>query len=383
MSTTGTTSAPDTPDTPDTAGTTSTPGATAPAPRAVLAGVPAYVPKPPAPPAEGLSHRLFLNENPYPPLPSVREAITQAAAQSNHYPTIHPERLTEALARRFDVPRGHLVTGPGSVGIYQQIGQAMLEPGDEVVYAWPSFEAYPIVARIAGAVPVEVPLVDGFHDLDAMAAAITSRTKAVFLCEPNNPTGTAVGSAELERFLDRVPGDVLVVLDEAYFEFYRSPDAPDGIKLHRDRPNLLALRTFSKAYGLAGLRVGYGVAQPAIAEALRKCAVPCGVGRLAEEAALTALSVEAELFERVERIVAERERTRQALLGLGWDVLPSETNFLWLPTGEGTESVAQEWERRGLLVRAFPRSGLRVTMGSVEANDLLITAAKETAPPGR
>ncbi|MEE1938777.1 histidinol-phosphate transaminase [Streptomyces sp. TRM 70361] len=374
MSTTSTTSALSAP---------GAPGALAPAPRPVLAGIPAYVPKPPAPPAEGPSHRLFLNENPYPPLPSVRETIARAAAQTNHYPTIHPERLMDALARRLDVPPGHLVTGPGSVGIYQQIGQAMLEPGDEVVYAWPSFEAYPIVARMAGAVPVEVPLVDGVHDLDAMAAAITPRTRAVFLCEPNNPTGTAVGTAELKRFLDRVPGDVLVVLDEAYFEFSRSPNASDGVELHHDRPNLLTLRTFSKAYGLAGLRVGYGVAQPAIAGALRKCAVPCGVGRIAEEAALTALRVRAELFERVERIVAERERTREALLGLGWEVLPSEANFLWLPAGEASESVAEEWERRGLLVRAFPRSGLRVTVGSPEVNDLLITAAAQTAPPSR
>ncbi|BFO18225.1 hypothetical protein SHKM778_46130 [Streptomyces sp. KM77-8] len=139
-----------------------------------------------------------------------------------------------------------------------------------------------------------------------MAAAINPKTRAVFLCEPNNPTGTAVGTAELKRFLDRVPCDVLVVLDEAYFEFYRSPKAPDGVELHRARPNLSALRTFSKAYGLAGLRVGYGVLQPAIAEALRKCAVPCGVGRIAEEAACASLRVEAELFERVERIVAER-----------------------------------------------------------------------------
>lgn len=238
----------------------------------------------------------------------------------------------------------------------------------------------PIVARMVGAVQVEVPLAEGVHDLDAMAAAITPRTRAVFLCEPNNPTGTAVGTAELERFLDRVPGDVLVVLDEAYFEFYRSPGAPDGVALHHERPNLLVLRTFSKAYGLAGLRVGYGVAQPVIAEALRKCAVPCGAGRIAEEAALR---VERELFERVERIVAERERTRAALLGLGWEVLPSETNFLWLATGEASQAVAEQWERRGLLVRAFPGSGLRVTLGSPDANDLLITAAKETAPPAR
>jgi histidinol-phosphate aminotransferase len=368
---------------PTTTAQTSTGTGAAPAPRPVLAGIPAYVPKPPAPPAEGPSHRLFLNENPYPPLPSVARTLARAAAEAHRYPTIQPERLVHALARRLDVPPAHLVTGPGSVGIYQQIGQALLESGDEVVYAWTSFEAYPIVTRMAGAVPVEVPLAGGVHDLDAMAAAIGPRTRAVLLCEPNNPTGTAVGAARLERFLDRVPGDVLVVLDEAYFEFHRSPDAADGVALHRERPNLVTLRTFSKAYGLAGMRVGYAVAQAPIAEALRKCAVPCGVGRLAEEAALTALEVEGELLQRVDRIVAERERTREALLGLGWEVLPSETNFLWLPAGRDAERVAAGWERRGLLVRAFPDEGLRVTVGTPEANDLLLTAAKETVPPAR
>ncbi|MFF1874626.1 histidinol-phosphate transaminase [Streptomyces sp. CB03911] len=353
---------------------------TAPTPRAELDGIPAYVPKPPKPPAEGPSYRLFLNENPYPPLPSVLDAITEAAAQTNHYPNIFPDRLTGALARRLDVPPEHLTTGPGSVGIYQQIGQAMLKPGDEVVYAWPSFEAYPIVVRTAGAVPVEVPLADGVHDLDAMAAAITPKTSAVFLCEPNNPTGTAVGAAELKRFLDRVPSHVLVVLDEAYYEFYRSPDAPDGVALHRDRPNLLTLRTFSKAYGLAGLRVGYGVARPALAEALRKCAVPCGVSRVAEEAALASLRAEHELFERVDRIVAERERLRTALTARGWAVPPSETNFLWIPAGAGSEALAGELERGGLLVRAFPGDGLRVTVGSPEANDLLIAAVGRLTP---
>lgn len=359
-----------------------------PVPRAVLADIPTYAPKAPKPTAGAPAHRLFLNENPYPPLPSVRKALAEASGLAHQYPTIFPERLAHALARRLDVPVSHLVTGPGSVGIYQQLGQAMLRPGDEVVYAWTSFEAYPIVTRTAGAVPVEVPLADGRHDLAAMARAITPRTRVVFLCEPNNPTGTAVGTAALTNFLDQVPTRVLVVLDEAYFEFSRLPDASDGVALYRDRPNLLTLRTFSKAYGLAGLRIGYGVAQPAIAEALRMCAVPCGVGRLSEEAALHALSVEAELLDRVEGVIAERERTREALLGLGWEVLPSETNFLWLPTATA-EPLAAKWGRQGLLVRAFPGEGLRVTVGSPQANALLLTAASEAAPvlpgvtPGR
>jgi histidinol-phosphate aminotransferase len=343
-----------------------------PSPRAVLDGIPAYVPKPPQPPATGTSHRLFLNENPYPPLPSALAAISWAAARTNLYPGIFPDQLTDALARKLEVPLSHVVTGPGSVGIYQQIGQAMLSPGDEVVYAWPSFEAFPIVVRMAGAVPVEVPLTGETHDLEAMAAAITPRTTMVMLCEPNNPTGTAVGAAELKRFLDRVPGHVLVVLDEAYFEFHQGPDAPDGVELHRDRPNLVVLRTFSKAYGLAGLRVGYGVAHPEIAEALRKCAVPCGVSRIAEQAALAALNAETELLDQVERITAERERLREALGRQGWSLPASETNFLWLPLGEDSDTHAAALERQGLLVRNFSGSGLRITVGSPEANDLLI-----------
>ncbi|MET8676618.1 histidinol-phosphate transaminase [Streptomyces sp. NPDC004647] len=349
----------------------------APAPRPELSGIPAYVPKPPRPPAAGPSHRLFLNENPYPPLPSVREVIAEASAATNRYPGIFPERLIDALSGKLGVPHSHVITGPGSVGIYQQIGQAMLKPGDEVVYAWPSFEAFPIVVRMAGAIPVEVPLTGHTHDLDAMAAAITPRTSAVLLCEPNNPTGTAVGAMRLKRFLDQVPSDVLVVLDEAYFEFYRSSDAPDGMALYRDRPNLLVLRTFSKAYGLAGLRVGYGVAHPEIAEALRKCAVPCGVSSIAEEAALHSLDAEAELFARVERITAERERVRAALAAPGREVPASETNFLWLPLGQDTERVTSELERHGVLTRAFPGDGARVTVGEPAANDLLIEVAEQ------
>jgi histidinol-phosphate aminotransferase len=353
-----------------------------PSPRAVLDGIPAYVPKPPQPPATGESHRLFLNENPYPPLPSALARISWAAARTNHYPGIFPEELTAALAGKLDVPLSHVVTGPGSVGIYQQIGQAMLSPGDEVVYAWPSFEAFPIVVRMAGAVPVEVPLSEETHDLEAMAAAITPRTSMVLLCEPNNPTGTAVGTAELKQFLDRVPEHVLVVLDEAYFEFYQAPDAPNGVELHRDRPNLVVLRTFSKAYGLAGLRVGYGVAHPEIADALRKCAVPCGVGRIAEQAALAALEAEDELFEQVSGITAERERLRDALRAQGWTTPKSETNFLWMPLGEDSDTIAAALEERGLLVRNFSGTGLRITVGSPEANDLLI-ATLETLKPVR
>lgn len=342
-----------------------------PAPRAALDEIPAYVPKPPQAPASSPSYRLFLNENPFPPLPSAIAAIERAARQANWYPEILPLRLTGALADKLGVPAERVTTGPGSVGIYQQISQAMIPPGSEVIYPWPSFEAFPIVLNTAGAVPIAVPLRDHAHDLDAMAAAISERTSAVLLCEPNNPTGTMLGRERVTRFLDQVPGNVLVVMDEAYFEFARSGDAADGVALHRDRPNLVVLRTFSKAYGLAALRVGYAVASPVIADAMRKCAVPCGVSRIAEEAALAALEAESELFERVGQIIAERERLRAALGALGWEIPPSAANFLWLPAGAGSGLLAEQLQREGLLVRSFPGLGLRVTVGSPQANDLL------------
>jgi histidinol-phosphate aminotransferase len=352
-----------------------------PSPRFALDDVPLYVPKPPVPRAGGPSHRLFLNENPHPPLPSVVQVISDAAQGANWYPEIAPTELVRALAHRLDVPETDVVTGPGSVGIYQQIGQAMLADGDEVGYAWPSFEAYPIVTRTAGARAVEVPLRDGRHDLAAMAARVTARTRAVFICNPNNPTGTAVRRAELVSLLDQLPPSVLVVLDEAYHEFVRDPDVPDGIDLYRKWPNLLVLRTFSKAYGLAGLRVGYAVARRPIAEALRKCAVPCGVGRIAVQAALASLSVEDELFARVDSLVGERERLRAELLACGLPVPPSEANFLWLGLGPAATDVARRLESEGLLTRLFPGLGIRLTVGAPDVNDLVIKVLRELDTP--
>ncbi|MFT7841706.1 histidinol-phosphate transaminase [Saccharothrix sp. BKS2] len=346
-----------------------------PVPRPALDTVPLYVPKPPVARADGTSHRLFLNENPYPPLPSVLAEVALAARVAHHYPEIMPGDLVAALATRLGVPESDVVTGPGSVGIYQQIAQAVLEPGDEVVYAWPSFEAYPIVARIAGARAVEVPLRDGAHDLAAMAARVTDRTRLVFLCEPNNPTGTSVRSADLEAFLAAVPSSVLVVLDEAYHEF--SGSGVDGVALYRDHPNVVVLRTFSKAYGLAGLRVGYGVAHPVISAALRKCAVPCGVNGIAVRAAIASLAVEDELFARVDGIVRERDALRAALAERGVPVLPSETNFLWLPLGPRAAQVAATLEAAGLMARLYPGEGIRLTVGTPEANARVVTVLED------
>lgn len=290
--------------------------------------------------------------------------------------------LPAALAERLAVPMDHLVIGTGSAVVAQQLVQAAAGPGDEVIYAWRSFEAYPIIVQISGATGVRVPLAPGeVHDLTAMAAAITDRTRLVFVCTPNNPTGSAVRRAELEAFLDRVPSQVLVVLDEAYREFVRDRQVPDGLELYRDRPNVCVLRTFSKAYGLAGLRVGFAVAHEPVADALRKCAVPFGVSGLAEAAALASLRAEDELLARVETLVKERERVCAALRAQNWTVPTSEANFVWLPLGESTDEFARVCEQAGVLVRSFAGEGVRVTVGEKEANDLFVDVAGRYSRP--
>jgi histidinol-phosphate aminotransferase len=347
--------------------------------RAELDGIPTYKPgRPPARDEGRPAFKLSSNENPYPPLPGVLEAAAAAAASFNRYPDLACSALTAELAERFGVPAAHVATGTGSVGVAQQLVQATAGAGDEVVYAWRSFEAYPIITQISGARAVQVPLDAGeVHDLDAMAAAITDRTRLVFVCNPNNPTGTAVRRAELERFLDRVPADVLVVLDEAYREFITDPEVPDGVDLYRDRPNVAVLRTFSKAYGLAGLRVGFAVAHEPVADALRKTAVPFGVSQLAQDAAVASLRAEPALLERVRALVAERTRVVEALSGQGWAVPETHANFVWLRLGERTADFAAACERAGATVRPFPGEGVRITIGETEANDLLLQAAEE------
>ncbi|MEV4739373.1 histidinol-phosphate transaminase [Streptomyces sp. NPDC049555] len=346
--------------------------------RAALEGVPTYKPGRPAAAGGPVAYKLSSNENPYPPLPGVLESALQAAASLNRYPDMACTGLMAELAERFDVPLAHLATGTGSVGVAQQLVQATAGPGDEVMYAWRSFEAYPIITRVAGATPVEVPLTDGaVHDLDAMLAAITERTRLIFVCNPNNPTGTVVRRAELESFLDRVPSDVLIVLDEAYREFIRDEEVPDGIDLYRDRPNVCVLRTFSKAYGLAGMRIGFAVAHEPVAAALRKTAVPFGVSQMAQDAAVASLRSEDALRERVDALVAERTRVVEGLVGQGWTVPESQANFVWLPLGERAADFAAACERAGVVVRPFPGEGVRVTIGETEANDLVLRAAEE------
>jgi histidinol-phosphate aminotransferase len=347
--------------------------------RTALDGIPTYRPGRPAAARDGApAYKLSSNENPYPPLPSVLEAVREGASTVNRYPDMFATGLTAAIADRFGVPVSHVATGTGSVGVLQQVVQATAAEGDEVVYAWRSFEAYPIVVQISGARSVTVPLTaDEHHDLDAMADAVTDRTRLVLVCSPNNPTGTAVGRQRLERFLDRVPADVLVVIDEAYREFVRDEDVPDAIDVYRERPNVAVLRTFSKAYGLAGLRVGFAVAHEPVADALRKTAVPFGVSGLAQVAAVSSLGAEAELLQRVEALVAERTRVLAALREQGWTRVPeSQANFVWLRLGARTEEFAAACEEAGVVVRPFAGEGARVTVGEPEANELFLRVAK-------
>ncbi|PVE14275.1 histidinol-phosphate transaminase [Streptomyces scopuliridis] len=355
---------------------------TSPKLRAELDGIPTYKPGKPAAAGGPVAYKLSSNENPYPPLPGVMEQAISAAGVFNRYPDMACTGLMNELADRFGVPVSHLATGTGSVGVAQQLLQATASAGDEVIYAWRSFEAYPIITQISGATSVKVPLTAGeVHDLDAMAEAITDKTRLIFVCNPNNPTGTVVRRAELERFLDRVPGDVLVVLDEAYREFIRPAEGegggvPDGIDIYRDRPNVAVLRTFSKAYGLAGLRVGFAVAHEPVAAALRKTAVPFGVSQIAQEAAVASLRAEDELLGRVGSLVAERERVYRGLVGQGWTVPETQANFVWLRLGARTLDFAAACEAAGVVVRPFAGEGVRVTVGENEANDLFLRTAE-------
>lgn len=324
-----------------------------------------------------VAYKISSNENPFPPLPSVLAAIARAAQDIHRYPDPFSRRLVEAIAERFDVPAETVALGTGSVAVCGQVIASAAGPGDEVLYAWRSFEAYPIWTQISGATGVQVPLLpDERHDLEAMIEAITDRTRVVFVCNPNNPTGQVVSEAELVSFLDRVPAEVIVVLDEAYREFVVGEDVPDGIELFRRYPNLVVLRTFSKAYGLAALRVGFAIAHERVAEALRKTATPFGVSTIAEEAAIASLAAEDELLARVRHLVEERTRVWDALRDQGWTMHRTEANFVWLRLGEDSAAFAAACEAAGITVRPFAGEGVRITVAEEEANDRVIEVAQ-------
>ncbi|KQU52413.1 aminotransferase [Rhodococcus sp. Leaf278] len=343
-----------------------------------LDAIPAYIPGRSFPGAI----KLASNETTQGPLPSVHAAIAEAVGGVNRYPDIRATALVESLAKKLGVATDNVAAGNGSVALCQEVVQITCGPGDEVLFAWRSFEAYPIITRVAGATPVLVPLTaDHVHDLDAMLAAITDRTRLIFVCNPNNPTGSVVRRAELEAFLDAVPSNILVVLDEAYFEYTRPTadgDHVDGVELARGRRNVIVLRTFSKAYGLAGLRVGYAVADPDVITALSKVRIAFAVSTIAQQAALASLEASAELLARTDALIVERDRVRDALVAGGFDVNASQSNFVWLPLAEKSGEFASGAAEHGVLLRAYGNDGVRVTIGDPHENDAFLKFALQS-----
>ncbi len=352
---------------------------TGPQPRPNVGEIPAYVPgKPPTVRPGMTSYKLSSNENPYPPLPGVVEAATRAVETMNRYPDMGSAALYDALAARLRVPADHLAAATGSVALIYQLLAAFCEPGDEVVYAWRSFEAYPIAVASAAATSVQVPVTpDGRHDLDAMAAAVTDRTRAVIVCTPNNPTGPAVTQTELDAFLDRIPEHVVVVVDEAYVEFVRMDDAG---RRPGDATPAGPTSCCSAPSPRPTAWPGSGSATPSRSRTSRRPCGPCRCRSASRPSPRRPRSrrsaAEAELLARVDALVAERDRVGAALRESGWDVPEAQGNFFWFALGERTADFAAAADERGIVVRPFAGEGCRVSVGEVEANDRLVDLAR-------
>ena len=340
--------------------------------RDAMTSLPAYVPGRKIPGAIVLAS----NESPYGLLPSVADVLAERTGTVSRYPDMVSAELIATIADHHGVEPERVAVGAGSVEVCGQLASAVVGDGAEVIFGWRAFEAYPIITAVAGGTAVKVPLdAAHVHDVDAMIAAVTDRTRLVFLCNPNNPTGTAVGGAELRRLVLGVPEDVLVVIDEAYREYVDPAAVPDAFEILGDRPNVAVTRTFSKAYALAGLRVGYCLAAPEVAGAVRKCQVPFSVSGLAQAAAVAALGDREEVTRRAKLTIAERDRVRSALLDSGYDVPPSEANFVWLPLGERSQEFAAVCLAERIIVRPFPGEGVRVTIGTEQENDAFLAVA--------
>ncbi|MDE0546381.1 histidinol-phosphate transaminase [Microbacterium sp. C7(2022)] len=322
--------------------------------------------------------KLSSNENPFDPLPGVLKALSETTSV-NRYPDATATRLRTRLADRFGVTPDEVHVAAGSVSILAQLVLAVAGPGDEVIYAWRSFEAYPWLTVVPGAVGVQVPLTDDArHDLPAMAEAITDHTRAVILCTPNNPTGPIITQDEFDAFVERVPSDVLVILDEAYAEFVTAPGAVSGdaVLARGTHTNVVVLRTFSKAWGLAGLRVGYAIGHHRILDAARSTGIPLSVTGQAEAAALASLDVEDELMTRVAVIAERRDRLAAGLRERGWRVPDAQGNFVWLPTYAETMDAAAAFEAGGLIVRPFAGDGIRISVGEEESVEIVLRIAE-------
>lgn len=349
--------------------------------RSAVATLPAYKPGKPAPLGPGgVSFKLSSNENPYPPLPGVLQSVALSCEQMNRYPDLANVAMTRAVADRLGVEQDQLAFGTGSVAVLYHLLQAICGPGDDVIFAWRSFEAYPIAVQITGATAVTVPLGPGArHDLEAMRAAITPATKVILLCTPNNPTGPTLSHREVVDFVESVRDDILVIIDEAYVEFVTDPDAARGLDVLVGRPNVAVLRTFSKAYGLAGFRVGYVVADPEIADAVKAVSLPFGVSIPAQAAVLASLEAEPELLDRVASLVSARDDLAESLRAQGFEVPDAQGNFVWLPVGPRSTDYAAAFAAAGVMVRAYvagdDADGIRITVGTEEANAVVTKVA--------
>lgn len=326
--------------------------------------------------------KLASNENPFDPLPAARAALASAADELNRYPDHRATAVREALAARLGRTADDIAVGCGSVGLLQQLLLTYVDAGDEVVYGWRSFEAYPIYTQTVGGVIVAVPnRADEHLDMAGITAAVSERAKVVMVTSPNNPTGTTVTHDEMVALLAATPPSTLVVLDEAYHEYITAPDAPRALELQARHPNLVVLRTFSKAYGLAALRIGYLIAHPDVVAAVDRVLIPFAVNGFAQRAALASLAADAELHERVRSTLAERDRVVAEIARLGIPSPDAQANFVWLPVGEPALALAAELEARGVVTRPFAVEGIRVTIGTPAENDRFLAAIAELVGP--
>jgi histidinol-phosphate aminotransferase len=328
--------------------------------------------------------KLASNETPFPPHPQVLEAVERELRTLNRYPDPDKSALRARLAARFGVPASRVAVGNGSCELLLSAGEALLEPGAEVVYAWPSFSVYPHLAAASGARAVTVGLdSEGRHDLDAMAREVTHATRMVVVCNPNNPTATAVPVDALDSFVGSLPRHVAVILDEAYVEFSTLQDPDESVELLRSHPNLVLLRTFSKVYGLCGLRVGYSLAgSDSFRDAVDVVRQPFSVNALALAAACEALEHQDEVASRVERTAIERLHVEEELGERGLSTTDSEANFSWVSLGDrDEEAVMRGLGSRGVIVRGGTALGaegfLRVTYGTRAENDAFLRALDE------
>ena len=344
--------------------------------RPAVASLPRYVPGRSAPGADKISS----NEMPTPPSPAVLEEMARSLQAINRYPDLTAAPLREALADRLRVAPDQLCVGTGSSAILLAALSALCQPGSQVVYPWRSFESYPIAVTAVGGQPVPVGLLpDASHDLDAMRGAITPDTVAVIVCSPNNPTGPALTFDQVSSFVASIPDSVMVLIDEAYIDFATAPGVSTAIPLIASHPNVVVTRTFSKAHALAGARVGYGIGDAEVIDAMQALLVPFGVNSVAQAGALASLNDSDEVHRAVREVVAERERVVPALRSLGYDVPDTQSNFYML-RGTGPDLV-EECARAGLIVRPFPE-GVRVSVGAPSHNDRFLAVAERRARRG-